>query len=128
MSQWRWISPEVLYAIHDAQLAQHGGVDGIKDKNLVESALARPLQQVAYGNPPPDAAALAAAYAYGIVRNHGFSDGNKRTVWIAARLFLLDNGFKLTFSAEEAITAVLALAAGKSSEVEFATWLRSRMT
>lgn len=127
MSQWRWIAPEVLYAIHDAQLAQHGGVDGVKDKNLVESALARPRHQVDYGDPPPDAAALAAAYAYGIVRNHGFSDGNKRTAWITARLFLLDNGFKLAFDAEEAITAVLSLAAGTSSEVEFATWLRVRI-
>lgn len=127
MSQWRWIGPDVLYAIHDAQLAQHGGIDGVKDKNLVESALARPQQQLTYGEPPPDAAALAAAYAYGIVRNHGFSDGNKRTAWIAARLFLLDNGFTLTFTAEEAITAVLALAAGTCSEVEFAAWIRLRM-
>ena len=128
MSPWRWISSEVFYAIHDAQLAHHGGVDGVEAKNLVASALARPQQQVAYGDPPPDAAALAAGYAYGIVRNHGFSDGNKRTAWIAARLFLLDNGFKLTFHAEEVITAVLSLAAGTLSEVEFAMWLRKRMT
>jgi len=128
MSQWRWLSSEVLYAIHDMQLAQHGGIDGIKDKNLVESALARPRQQDVYGEPPPDAADLAAAYAYAIVRKHGFSDGNKRTAWVAARLFLLDNGVHLTFAASEAITAVLALADGTLPEVGFAAWLRHRMT
>lgn len=127
MTHWRWISLEVLFAIHDAQLAQHGGIDGIKDRNLVESALARPQQQASYGTPPPDAAALAAAYAYGMVRNHGFSDGNKRTAWIAARLFLLDNGFNLSFQPADAITAVLALAAGDLSEGQFATWIRCRM-
>ncbi len=128
MNQWRWISPEVLFAIHDVQLAEHGGIDGIKDINLVQSALARPQQQLADGKPPPDAAALAAAYACGIVRNHGFCDGNKRTAWIAARLFLLDNGFKLRFEQPDAIEVVVGLASGVMSEAQFATWLRERIS
>jgi len=76
---WDWIQPSVVYAIHDKQLAEHGGAAGIKDCNLIESALARPQQQATNGNPPPDAADLAAAYAFRIVLNHGFNDGNKRT-------------------------------------------------
>ena len=128
MTNWRWISPAVLYAVHDAQLAQHGGMDGLRDRNMVESALNRPQQQATYADPPPDAADLAAAYAYGLVRNHGFSDGNKRTAWIAARLFLLDNGLTLVYRQADAIDAVLALAAGTMSEAGFAHWLRVRLT
>ena len=90
---WRWIDASLVYAIHDRQLAEHGGLDGIRDRGGVESALARPRNLAEYGE--PDAAALAAAYAYGLLRNHGFADGNKRTAWVAARLFLADNGCKL---------------------------------
>ena len=82
---WRWIDASLVYAIHDRLLAEHGGLDGIRDRGGVESALARPINLAEYGE--PDASALAAAYAYGFLRNHGFADGNKRTAWVAARLF-----------------------------------------
>ena len=78
--QWRWVESSVVFAIHDRQLAEHGGRDGIRDRAMVESALARPAHLAHYGN--PDAADLAAAYAYGIAKNHGFVDGNKRTAWV----------------------------------------------
>lgn len=79
MKSWNWIRTDLVYAVHEMQLVQHGGLDGIRDQNAVESALARPQQLVTYGEPQPDAADLAAAYAYGIACNHGFIDGNKRT-------------------------------------------------
>lgn len=124
---WEWIPPSVVFAIHDKQLSEHGGAPGIKDDNLIRSALARPEQLAAYGNPPPDAADLAAAYAFGIARNHGFCDGNKRTAWILARLFLALNGQSLKFDHVEAYSTVMALAAGTLSEPEFAKWLRDRL-
>jgi death-on-curing protein len=122
---WRWISPEVAYAIHDRQLAEHGGRDGVRDKGAVDSALARPQNQAAYG--VPDAADLAAAYAYGIARSHGFADGNKRTAWVLARLFLADHGYRLRFDKLEAIRLVEGLAAGTVAEAELAAWFRARL-
>ncbi len=124
---WEWIPPSVAYAIHDKQLAEHGGIAGVKDHNLVGSALARPRQLAVYGQPPPDVADLAAAYAYGIARNHGFNDGNKRTAWILARLFVGLNGYTLQFSQAEAYATVVALAAGELDERAFAEWLRQRI-
>jgi death-on-curing protein len=121
---WRWISASLIYAIHDQQLTEHGGPAGVRDHGAVESALARPLNLAAYGE--PDAAALAAAYAFGLARNHGFVDGNKRTAWIAARLFLADNGGQLVFDKIEAVRVVEGLAAGVVGEEEFAGWLRER--
>lgn len=109
------------------QIARHGGLAGLRDKNAVESALARPHQLAAYGNPPPDAADLAAAYAYGLARNHGFADGNKRTSWVLARVFLLDNGEQLSYTEVEAIRIMQDLAAGRVSEAELAQWFRSRL-
>lgn len=126
MTAWRWANRDVVFAIHDAQLAQHGGLDGIKDTNLIDSALARPQQLDAYGDPPPDVFDLAAAYGYGITRSHGFSDGNKRTGWILMRLFLVDNGVKIQYSARDAIDVMQGVAAGALSEQEFAQWLRER--
>ncbi len=126
MMDWRWLSPEVVFAVHDRQLAEHGGGDGLRDIGLVESALARPQNLAAYG--APDAAALAAAYAYGLEKNHGFVDGNKRTAWIAARLFLADNGYRLGFDKIDAIKTVEAVAAGQMSEEELADWFRQRLT
>ena len=108
--------------MHDAQLAEHGGPSGVRDQGAVESALARPQNLAAYGE--PDAAALAAAYAFGLARNHGFVDGNKRTAWIAARLFLADNGVRLVFDKAEAVRMVEGLAAGVVTEEAFAGWLR----
>lgn len=125
MSAWRWIRHEAVYAIHDRQLAEHGGLPGVLDKGSLEAALARPLNLSAYGR--PDAAALAAAYAYGLVRKHPFADGNKRTGWVVARLFLADNGFRLQFDPAEAVRTMEALAAGAVSERKLAAWFRSRI-
>ena len=125
MSRWRWIAEEVVYAIHDRQLAEHGGADGLRDRGAIESALARPRNLEAYGE--PDAAALAACYAAGIARSHGFVDGNKRTAWVLARLFLADNGRRLEFDPAEAIRAMEKLAGGTLAEEEFASWLRTRI-
>jgi death-on-curing protein len=125
MTAWRWVRADVLFAIHDRQIAEHGGLDGIRDLGAVESALARPQNHANYGE--PDAAALAAAYAFGLARNHGFSDGNKRTAWIAARLFLADNGFDLTFDPADAVRTVEAVAAGSMPEGDLAEWFRQRM-
>lgn len=124
MTSWNWIRTDLLYAVHEMQLARHGGLDGIRDQNAVESALARPQQLATYGAPPPDAADLAAAYAYGIARNHGFSDGNKRTAWVVARVFLLDNGVKINFSALDAIHLMESVAAGTLNEAQLADWFR----
>ncbi len=125
MTEWRWVGASVVYAIHDRQLAEHGGLEGLRDKGAVESALARPQNLAAYEN--PDAAALAAAYAYGLARNHGFSDGNKRTAWVIARLFLADNGFRLKFDARDAVTTIEAIAAGTTTEPALAQWFRERI-
>ena len=125
MTEWRWISETLIFAVHDRQLAEHGGPSGIRDKGAVESALARPKNLAAYGD--PDVAALAAAYCYGIARNHGFVDGNKRTAWIAARLFLRDNDRQLSFDKLEAVKLVEDVAAGRLTEDDLATWLRSRL-
>ena len=110
MTDWRWISGELVYAIHDRQLAEHGGLDGIRDRGAVESALARPLNLHAYGD--PDAADLAAAYGFGLARNRGFADGNKRTAWVIARLFLADNGYRLVFDKSDAVRMMESVAAG----------------
>ena len=123
---WRWVESSVVFAIHDRQLAEHGGMDGVRDPGLVESALARPANLARYGN--PDAADLAAAYAYGIANNHGFLDGNKRTAWVTARLFLADNGRRLEFDPADAIRTMEHVAAGRIGEAELAAWFRSRTT
>lgn len=125
MTEWKWIDPKVVQAVHEYQLAEHGGLDGVRDAGLVESALARPRNLAAYGD--PDAADLAAAYAYGLAKNHGFADGNKRTTWVAARLFLADNGYTLQFERSEAVKMVASLAAGTMDEQAVADWLRARI-
>ena len=101
MTTWEWVAVDVVYAIHDRQLSEHGGLEGIRDAGLLESALARPQNLAAYQQ--ADAADLAAAYSYGLARNHPFLDGNKRTAWIVARLFLALNAQRLVFDALEAI-------------------------
>ena len=125
MTAWRWVAPEVVYAIHDRQLSEHGGLEGVRDQGAVESALARPRNLASYSD--PDAAALAAAYAFGLARNHGFADGNKRTAWVVARLFLADNGQRLTFDKVDAIRTVETLAAGQLAEDALAEWFRGRL-
>jgi death-on-curing protein len=121
----RWLAKTVALAVHDRQLAEHGGGVGIRDDALLESALARPLNRWAYGDEDP--ASLAAAYAFGVARNHPFVDGNKRTAWVLARLFLALNGHEFVFEAPGAITAMLVLAAGELSEEEMADWFRERL-
>ena len=120
---WRWVDGSVVLAIHDRQLAEHGGLDGIRDLGAVESALARPVNLARYGD--PDAAELAAAYAWALARNHGFIDGNKRTAWVVARLFLADNGRCLEFEPLHAIRIMEGVAAGNIEEAALADWFRS---
>ena len=125
MSEWIWLRLDVVKALHDRQLAEHGGPSGVRDRGALESALARPQNLAVYGE--PDAAALAASYAFGIARNHAFIDGNKRTAWVAARLFLELNSVELRFDKIEATRTTLALAAGEIGEEELAGWLRERI-
>ena len=125
MTEWHWIDPAVVFAVHDYQLAEHGGSESVRDHGLIESALARPRNLAAYGE--PDEADLAAAYAYGLTKNHGFVDGNKRTGWVIARLFLADNGFTLQFDKLEAVRLMEALAGGAIDETAVAAWFRARI-
>ena len=117
----RWLDESVALAVHDRQLAEHGGPSGVRDAGALASALARPVNRWSYGEDDP--AALAAAYAFGIARNHPFVDGNKRTAWVLARLFLRLNGHVLAFAERDAVATVLALAAGELGEDELANWL-----
>jgi death-on-curing protein len=119
---WLWLDPDVLRAVHEEQLAEHGGASGTRDGGLFESALARPENLVAYGE--PDAADLAAAYGFGIARNHPFIDGNKRTAFVAVELFLDLNGLELTAGDTDCVLTMLAVAAGQMDEATFARWLR----
>lgn len=122
-----WIEKEFALAIHERQLAEHGGATGVREERLLDSALARLQQLEAYGDPPPDLAALAASLAFGLARNHPFVDGNKRTAHVCYRAFLLLNGFDLAASDEEKYVAMLSLASGRLGEEEFAEWLRPRL-
>ena len=121
----RWISDGVALALHDRQLAEHGGPPGLRDQGALASALARPVNRWTYGE--DGLCALAAAYAFGVARNHPFTDGNKRTAWVMARLFLRKNALNLAFTEREALTTVLALAAGELAEDELADWFRQHL-
>lgn len=120
---WRWIDKRVLVLLHDESLAEHGGASGLRDEGLLDSALARPQNRAAYGE--PDYAELAAAYAAGLAQNHPFVDGNKRAAFLSAGLFLARNGYRLTATQAEATLAMFGLAAGSISEPEFAEWVRA---
>ena len=122
-----WITRSLALAIHDRQLAEHGGGSGVRDEGLLESALARPQQRYTYGDPPPDLADLAASLAFGLARNHPFVDGNKRTAHVAYRVFILLNGAELVADEEEKYVAMLRLAEGSLDEAAFAEWLRPRI-
>ena len=122
---WIWVAIEVAQAAHLEQLAEHGGAAGVRDARLLESAMARPQNLVAYGE--PDAAELAAAYAFGIARNHPFADGNKRTAAVVSETFLVLNGYELVASDAELVVAFLSLAAGDLSEEEMADWFRTHL-
>lgn len=119
---WRWIDKRALLLLHAESLAEHGGATGMRDEGLLDSALARPLNLVAYEK--PDFADLAAAYAFGVAKNHPFVDGNKRAAFLGAGLFLALNGHRLTASQVDATQAMLALAAGEIEESAFARWIR----
>jgi len=121
----RFLGADVARAVHDRQLAEHGGLAGVKDDGLLESAIARPLNKFAYGE--EDRCALAASYAFGIARNHPFADGNKRTAWVMARLFLKLNGVEIAFDKSDAIRTMVAVAAGELTEEAFAGWLRAQL-
>ncbi|HQS95658.1 MAG: death-on-curing protein [Novosphingobium sp. 17-62-19] len=119
---WVWVIPEVARAAHAEQLAEHGGPDGVRDQGLLECAMARALNLAQYEE--PDVAALTAAYAWGIARNHPFVDGNKRTAAVIAETFLVLNGYILDASDAKVVVAILALAAGELTEDELADWFR----
>ena len=123
--KWVWIATEVALAAHAEQLAEHGGGDGIRDAGMLDSAMARPQNLVQYGD--PDAAALATAYAFGIARNHPFTDGNKRTAAVVSETFLMLNGYALGATDAELVVAFVALAAGELSEDELADWFRQHL-
>jgi death-on-curing protein len=123
MKNFVWILDEVVLAVHDEQLAAHGGLAGVRDRGAVESALARPRNLAAY-EACDDVARLAAAYAYGITRNHGFADGNKRTALVTADLFLMLNGYELVSSPVDNVLTVLGVADGSISEEELTSWIR----
>ena len=125
MSDWVWVEAALASAIHDRQVAEHGGPPGTRDQGALESALARPKNLAGYGE--PDAALLAAAYASGITRNHPFVDGNKRTAWVIARLFLMANDVEVQFGKTEATQIMFRLAACELSEDELAEWFRKRV-
>lgn len=122
-----WIDRALALAIHERQLAEHGGSAGVRDEALLESALARPQQLFAYGDPPPDLAALAASLAYGLARNHPFIDGNKRTAHVCYRVFLALNDARPEASVEDKYAHMIGLAEGSLSETDFADWLRPRL-
>lgn len=121
---WRWLLDSVVMAIHDEQIAEHGGSPGIRDAGLLSSALVRPKHQAHYGE--LSVFELAAAYACGIIRNHPFVDGNKRTGFLAAYVFLNSNGWQLRASEVDAVNAVLALASGEMDESGFSNWLKHK--
>ncbi len=125
MSDVVWVDDSVVDAIHEAQLAEHGGLVGVRDPGLLSSALARPRNLAAYGT--PDVAECAAAYGYGLSRNHPFIDGNKRTAFVAMELFLELNGYSLRAEDGDCVLTMLAVAAGDIEEEALARWVREHM-
>ena len=120
---WIWLDKLLILAVHDEQLAEHGGLAGVRDSGLLESAMARPEHLAAYGE--PDVAELAASYGYGIARNHPFIDGNKRTAFVAALLFLAFNDYSLQAADSDKVIIMLKVAVGEIAEAEFAAWIRN---
>jgi death-on-curing protein len=120
-----WLSRQLILAIHDEQLAEHGGAIGVRDEGLLDSALARPLNRAGYGD--PDVAELAAVYAIAIARNHPFLDGNKRTAYVALETFLALNGCAFPVSDADAALVTLAMAAGDMEDEAFTDWVRANV-
>lgn len=127
MEEPTWLSRGLIVRVHDRQLLEHGGSSGIRDEGLLDSALARPRHLLTYGGEDVDMAALAAAYACGISRNHAFVDGNKRTAAVACELFLELNGCLLLAEDAELYPLFMGVAAGEIDEDELADWLRERV-
>ncbi len=125
MTQWVWVAKRIILAVHDEQLAEHGGAAGTRDEGLLDSALARPLNVAAYGE--PDVADLAASYAVGIAKNHPFVDGNKRSAFVAMELFLALNGHDFLADDVACVTTMLAVAAGEIDEATLAAWVRAHI-
>jgi death on curing protein len=123
----RWIQDRVVKAIHSRQLAEHGGLDGVRDEGLLSSALARPKHVFAYTNPKPDLATLAAAYAYGIAQNHPFLDGNERTAFVVCRTFVKLNGYDIDAIDVEKYTTFLGVADGSIGEAELGEWILAHL-
>lgn len=121
-ANWKWVTDAAVLAIHDEQVAEHGGARGVRDPGLLQSALARPRNLAAYSS--PDLADLAASYAVGIARNHAFIDGNKRSAWVVAETFLMKNGYELTASDRDGVITMLAVAGGSMPEQDLAAWFR----
>lgn len=126
MTDFIWVLKDIVPAVHDEQLAQHGGRSGLRDSGLLEFALARPRNLLAH-EACEDVARLAAAYAYGLARSHSFTDGNKRTALVTAELFLDLNGYRLSASDAECVLTMLGLADGTFSEAELTAWFRENL-
>ena len=125
MTGWVWLDPDALLAAHDEQLAEHGGAAGVRDMGLFESALAKPKNLLAYGD--PDAAELAAAYGFGLAKNHAFIDGNKRIALVAMESFLVLNGFALNADDAQVVMVILSVASGAFSQEDLANWIRKKI-
>jgi len=122
----RWLTRRLLDVIHDAQIREHGGATGVRDEGLLESALARPQQKWAYGE-KPDLATLAAAYVFGLVKNHGYVDGNKRVAFMAGYVFLGMNGYDVDLEEADVAVTIEGAAAGRITEPALAEWLREHL-
>ncbi len=120
---WVWLDNAVMLAVHDEQLAEHGGIAGVRDQGMFESAMQRAPNLAAYGE--PDFADLASAYGVGLAKNHPFLDGNKRTAFVAVELFLVLNGHLLIATDVECVLTMLSVAGGDMNEVDFAAWIRN---
>jgi len=123
MQQWKWVDKRLLIMLHDESLSLHGGASGVRDENLLNSAMDRGPNLASYGE--PDYADLAAAYGVGLAKNHAFVDGNKRAAFLSVGLFLALNGYRLTATQVDATLTILAIAASDMNEAEFATWIRA---
>lgn len=126
MTVWTWVLPQTVLALHDEQIAEHGGISGTRDQGLLDSALNRPINRASYEE--PTLAELAAAYGYGLARNHPFLDGNKRTAFVVTELFLMLNGYSLEADDADCLMTFLALAEGTVSEAELRIWLDERIS
>ncbi len=126
MKKFVWILRKIVFALHAEQLAEHGGLEGIRDEGMFDSALARPQNLIAY-NQDADVAMLAASYTYGLAKNRPFIDGNKRIAFITGELFIELNGFELIASDGDCVLTMLAVADGSLSEEELSEWYRTNL-